>query len=42
MSYDTDNSLMTNDVTITKRLNIIDREKALEILASNYIETFSE
>ena len=42
MAYDTDNSLMINDVTITKRLNIIDRKKALEILASNYIETFSE
>ena len=42
MSYDTDNSLAISDTTITKRLNIIDREKALEILASNYIETFSE
>ena len=33
---------LINDVTITKRLNIIDHEKALEILKNNYIETFSE
>ena len=42
MSYDCDNSLSINDVAITKRLNIINHEKALEILKNNYIETFSE
>ena len=42
MSYDTDNSLAISDTTITKHLNVIDRDKALKILVSNYIETFSE
>ena len=42
IAYDCDDSLSINDVTITKRLNVIDRDKAIEILASNYIETFSE
>ena len=41
-AYDCDNSLMISDVTITKRLNVISRDKMLDILASNYIETFSE
>lgn len=41
-AYDNDNSLMITDVTITKRLNVISRKKMLDILASNYIETFSE
>lgn len=41
-AYDCDNSLMISDVTITKRLNVISRKKMLDILASNYIETFSE
>lgn len=42
IAYDCDNSLAINDVTITKRLNVIDRDKALDILKNNYIETFSE
>ena len=42
MAYDCDNSLMISDVTISKRLNIINRKKMLEVLKSNYIETFSE
>ena len=42
MVYDCDNSLMISDVTISKHLNIINRKKMLEVLKSNYIETFSE
>ena len=41
-NLDCDNSLSINDITITKCLNIIDRDKALDILKNNYIETFSE
>ena len=42
MVYDTDNSLMISDVLITKHLYMIERDKIFDILASNYIETFSE
>ena len=42
MSYDTNDNMSISDAAITKRLNVIDRDKALEILASNHIETFSE
>lgn len=40
MSYDTDNSLMISDVSVTKRLNVIDRKKLLEIIEHNSMRHF--
>ena len=39
---DCDDFLFISDTTITKQLIVIDRDKILDILKNNHIETFSE
>ena len=41
-NLDCDDFLFISDTTITKQLITLDRDKMLDILKNNYIETFSE